>query len=151
MYTFQETAACCIEDDGLLFGFWDPGGCECATMSLCQHLTLANFAKSSRRCGSLEHELLLLLLLVLLLPLFLYCSSFRWRGRVARSITCPQHLQSETVSSFRASVQRGLWCSAPTRRRQHVVALRSEEELVAEAHRYASVRNETGLRTRPTP
>ena len=91
VYTFQETAACCIEDDGLLFGFWNPGGCECATMSLCQHLTLAKFAKSSRRCGSLEHELLLLLLLVLLLPLFLYCSSCRWRGRVARSITCPQH------------------------------------------------------------
>ena len=44
VYTFRETAACCTEDDGLLCSFWNPGCCECATMPLCQHLTLAKFS-----------------------------------------------------------------------------------------------------------
>ena len=37
-------AACCSEEDGLLFSSWNAGRCECATMPLCQHLTLAKFS-----------------------------------------------------------------------------------------------------------
>ena len=47
VYTDLVTAACCLDDHGLWCSPWSRGGCECAMLHLCQHITLAEFSPAA--------------------------------------------------------------------------------------------------------